>query len=198
MLGEILLSGVEALRIGIENGFKLDHLTVAFCGITLTFGLWWYYFYEPERMEQFSFKRAFEWGYGHMLIFASAAAVSSGLGIIIDDIESASQTTQHAMLTYAAVQSDAGHAGGDFDIALAGDLTVSISIAIFIATLWLVRDRHQCSTGTSNFLLVFAVVIGLSGFTPYALPLMTVLLLACVVFRIAQIDRGKRTDIQAT
>lgn len=194
VLGEILLSGVEALRLGVEGGFTSADLTISICGIILTFAMWWYYFYEPATDKQFTFNRAFVWGYGHMLIFASAAAVGAGLGILLDALHHAAEPVQHAALAFSAVSSDVAHSGPAFDVGLAGQLTVSISIGVYLVSLWLVRDRHQCQPVTASVLLVLAILTAVSGLLPHGLIATTVLLVGCVVFRIASVDRRKQVE----
>lgn len=65
------------------TGWSFDSVTVVVAGIGLTFGLWWLYFILPFA-QVLHRKRAssFIFGYGHMLLFASIAAIGAGLHLV--------------------------------------------------------------------------------------------------------------------
>ena len=63
-------------------------MLVPIAGIGLTFGLWWTYFILPSaRCSQRHRERSFGWGYGHMVVFGSLAAIGAGLHVAAYYIE---------------------------------------------------------------------------------------------------------------
>lgn len=125
--------------------------------------MWWLYFSEADHLETMETKRAFVWGYGHFVVFGAGATVGAGLGVMID-------------LQLDAVPNEAG--------SLSGPLAVSIPTAIYVAGLWLVRDRYMLKHTHGWVLLLFAVLIAATGLLPFA-PISTALILiACLVIRL--------------
>ena len=53
-------------------------------GLLIVFSMWWIYFDEPRASPAREQPRRFLWGYGHYVIFASAAAVGAGLAAAAD------------------------------------------------------------------------------------------------------------------
>lgn len=83
-LGEGVIGTVASLSavLELEHGWTPETFGVAFAGIGLTFGMWWAYFsVDPVPVLERAPKRAFGWGYGHVLIFASIAATGAGLHV---------------------------------------------------------------------------------------------------------------------
>lgn len=88
-LGEGIIGTVASISAVVEHqGWSPDAVLVAIAGVGLTFGLWWMYYILPSA-EVLSRKRerSFVWGYGHLLIFASLAAVGAGLHVAAYFIE---------------------------------------------------------------------------------------------------------------
>ncbi len=83
-LGECLIGAIETLRsIVALHGWTLDAALVGLGGTGLAFTLWWVYFILPAgRALHLRRHRAFIFGYGHMLIFASIAATGAGLHVL--------------------------------------------------------------------------------------------------------------------
>jgi low temperature requirement protein LtrA len=82
-LGEAVLGTAVALRaiVGPEGpGWSGDVAVLGLAGIGMTFGLWWAYFNVPwADLLHASPARSFGWGYGHLAVFGSLAAVGAGL-----------------------------------------------------------------------------------------------------------------------
>ena len=53
-------------------------------GLLIVYSLWWMYFDRPVHDLLTGPRKAIVWGYGHYLVFASAAAVGSGLAVSVD------------------------------------------------------------------------------------------------------------------
>ena len=82
--------------------------------------MWWIYFDRPVHDLLTSFRKAFMWGYGHYVVFASAAAVGAGLAVNVDFV------TGHSKVSAVA----AGYA-------------VAIPAAVYLSCLWLLHDRPE-------------------------------------------------------
>jgi low temperature requirement protein LtrA len=82
-LGEVLLGTVASLGAVIEvEGWTVDVALIVLGGVGLTFGMWWVYFLLPAgEVLHHRRDRSFFWGYGHIFVYASVAAVGAGLHV---------------------------------------------------------------------------------------------------------------------
>jgi len=93
VLGETLL----APTVGVEDALNRHTTTgrlapVVVGGLLIVFSMWWFYFDMPadrmvEQVRQAFSERltgAFIWGYGHYIVFASAAATGAALIVAVD------------------------------------------------------------------------------------------------------------------
>jgi low temperature requirement protein LtrA len=80
-LGEVILGTVASLNALVhgEAGWTVDAALLALAGVGLTFGCWWVYFSVPwaEPLVRHR-ERGFPFGYGHLVIFGSLAAMGPG------------------------------------------------------------------------------------------------------------------------
>jgi low temperature requirement protein LtrA len=86
VLGESVAAATTAVQSALDSGQQLEHLlTLAAGGLLIVFSMWWLYF-EQRADERLSSSNlgSFVWGYGHYVIFASAAAVGAGLQVAVD------------------------------------------------------------------------------------------------------------------
>ena len=93
VLGESVLAASTGMRAAVDAGeFDAGIVTNAVGGLLIVFAMWWIYFDQPadavaERARD-AFgdapRQAFVWGYGHLVVFASAAAVGAGLQVVFD------------------------------------------------------------------------------------------------------------------
>ncbi|MBT4763232.1 MAG: low temperature requirement protein A [Bdellovibrionaceae bacterium] len=163
VLGEILLSAALALQAMSKSGhWTVDLIILTVCATIVPFVLWWFYFCEEENLSSEEMNHVFLWGYGHFIIFASAAAIGAGFAALIDAL--------------------GDHAHGSPDSAR---WVISISIALYLFGLWLIRDRHVLHSKSARLLLFFALLILLTPLLPMmALPISTLLLVMALVFRL--------------
>ena len=99
---------------------SLDLIIIAGGGLVIVFSMWWMYFDRPHADLLFSMPRAFAWGYGHYLVWATAAAVGAGLTVAID------------------------HATGLGKIGSFGTgAALAIPAAIYVMTIWALHDRQR-------------------------------------------------------
>lgn len=154
VLGESILAATVAVQSALEGGAVLNEvLGVVVGGLLIVFSLWWLYFDRPMDDLLTSFRRVFVWAYGHLLVFASAAAVGAGLAVAVD------QATHHA----------------EIGRAMAG-AAVAVPTAIYLVSLRMLHG-WPAEGGTRFLGLVSAGLILLTPFTGQAV-LLTGLLLA--------------------
>jgi low temperature requirement protein LtrA len=80
-LGEGVIGTVATLTAVVQGqGWTVDAVLVTVAGIGLTFGMWWVYFVLPAGdLLHARRERSFQWGYGHIVLFASVVATGAGL-----------------------------------------------------------------------------------------------------------------------
>ncbi|GAB3567280.1 low temperature requirement protein A [Amycolatopsis endophytica] len=159
VLGETVLGATTAVKEAIDSGHDVLNLVfVAAAGLVLVFAMWWLYFDQPghERLAQFRY--GYVWGFGHYLIFTSAAAVGVGIEVAID----------HEI-----------HAGHAPDLVAA--LATTLPVAVFLLSVWLlhVGPRNECRPIAVGFPLAALLVLA-SSFTPVPV-YVTALLAAALV-----------------
>lgn len=164
VLGESIL----AATVAVQEAFDAESgdaalLLLAVCALVIVLAMWWLYFDQAEHPEPGSFAAAFRWGYGHLFIFASAAAVGASIALAIDH---KTHTTEVAAMT--------------------AGLAVVIPVAIFLAVVWLI---HVLPNRDGVLLAAFPVAAGLvlasALLGTWAIPataLILVLLLAVMLF----------------
>ncbi|GEB60765.1 low temperature requirement protein A [Streptomyces gardneri] len=120
VLGETVAAATVAVKSGvIENDALGELLPIAVGGLLLVFAAWWIYFVVPAHDRLTSSRQGFLWGYGHYVIFSSAAAVGAGLEIAVEQ------------------------AVGEAHIStLAASAAVTIPSAVFLFSVWLLHARY--------------------------------------------------------
>ncbi len=89
VLGEVVSAATSAVQAAITaGGLSTPLLMVAAGGLVLIFAIWWSYFDHPatEGLRRGPTGSAFRWGYGHVLVFASLAAVGAGLQVAAETV----------------------------------------------------------------------------------------------------------------
>ena len=83
-LGETVFGTLaSATEISAAQGWTVDAVVVLGVGIAMSFALWWTYFLVPHGpVLAVRRTKAIPWGYGHILLFASIAAVGAGLHVV--------------------------------------------------------------------------------------------------------------------
>ena len=130
VLGESILSASLALQTGLSAGqWNSSLLWIALGGALIVFTMWWLYFDEPSHDLLTSLKAAFVWGYGHLFVFSSAAAVGAGLAVAVD------------------------HATGQAHIsAVAAGAAVAVPVAVYVLSLWFVHERRRAGSAFELYL----------------------------------------------
>ena len=150
-LGEVIIGTVASLNAVVhgEHGWTVDAVLLTIAGVGLTFGCWWMYFAVPwaEPLVRHR-ERAFPFGYGHLVIFASLAAMGGGLHVAAFELE------------------------GESEIGATGAvLSVAIPFAIFVAVFYglyslLMRARDPFHVGlvaATAALVVLSVGLATAG-----------------------------------
>ena len=85
VLGECVLASTLAIQSALaEDAALADLATTAAGGLLTVFGMWWLYFAKESAQFLTSLRAGIVWGYGHYLVFGSAAAVGAGLAVNVD------------------------------------------------------------------------------------------------------------------
>jgi low temperature requirement protein LtrA len=102
VLGESVLSATLAIQSALDAGESAPALVgLMVGGLLVLFSMWWIYFEVPAHGLLASSGATFLWGYGHLLIFASTAAVGAGIAVGADLIAGRAHVSARA--TGAAV-----------------------------------------------------------------------------------------------
>lgn len=136
VLGETLLAGSMALSEISSSHFDITLVYMALSTLVILFAMWWLYFSKEDHLQEQQSVFAFTWGYGHLIIYASGAAVGAGFAVLVDII------THHSQMNM-----------------LVGEYTVAISVALYMFGLWFVRDRFVLKGFMKHVLLLFSAMI---------------------------------------
>jgi low temperature requirement protein LtrA len=145
VLGESVLAATVAFQHAIdERDTNVTLYLTAAAGLITVFAMWWLYFAKPAQWFLTSLRVAFRWGYGHYLVFGSAAAVGAGIAVNVD------RATHHAPVSTA-------YAGA----------AVTIPVAVYLVTLWYLQVRPNAAgrMPTALHLVAAALVLAVT-FTP--------------------------------
>ncbi|GGM66825.1 membrane protein [Dactylosporangium sucinum] len=129
VLGEIILS----TTLAVQAGFVQErHWWVALSGLVIVFAFWWLYFDEPAHHRLVDNRHAFTWGYGHYVVFASAAAIGAGIAVVVDG------TTSR----------------------LTASLAVAVPTAILLVALWVLHLRRSWLLPAAAVLVLASTLVG--------------------------------------
>ena len=170
VLGESVMAATLAVQRAVDAGEVLR--PIAGCimgGLLIFFCLWWIYFDRPAHRFLISNRDGFVWGYGHFLIFASAAAIGAGLGVSVDVF------TGHASLS-----------------ARAAGLSVGVPVAVFALCVYrlVVRPLERGRLLTAAFVGT-AILVLLAAGSIWAV-LLIGLILAALVAVVIGLDQARR------
>jgi low temperature requirement protein LtrA len=150
-LGEVILGTVAALNAVVhgEAGWTVDAALLAVAGVGLAFGCWWMYFALPwaEPLVRHR-ERGWRFGYGHLVMFGSLAAMGGGLHVAAYGLEGEAKIASTAIV-----------------------LSVVIPVAIYVLMLYavysaLMRERDPFHIGLllgSASILLLTVLLASAG-----------------------------------
>ncbi|MET8831528.1 low temperature requirement protein A [Streptomyces sp. NPDC004610] len=137
VLGESIAAATVAVKSGVdENEAVGDLLPIAAGGLLIVFAAWWIYFVVPIHGHLRSNRQSFLWGYGHYLIFASAAAIGGGLEVAIE------QAVHEAHISR-----------------LAASAAVTLPTALYLLAVWALHSRHFKAGITQQLVLPSAALL---------------------------------------
>ncbi|WP_328582345.1 low temperature requirement protein A [Streptomyces sp. NBC_00370] len=136
VLGETMSAATVAVQSALDEHDVLHRLLpIAGGGVLIVFSAWWIYFAVPAQRRLSSNRQAIPWGYGHFVIFGSAAAIGAGLEVAVE------QATGEAHIS-----------------TLAASAAVTVPAAVFLLTVWLLHARHFKSGPAQQIVLPGAAV----------------------------------------
>jgi low temperature requirement protein LtrA len=164
VLGECVLSSTLAIQSALEEDAVLaDLATTAAGGLLTVFGMWWLYFNKEAAEFLTSLRAGITWGYGHYLVFASAAAVGAGLAVNVD------QVTHHAAIG-----------------ARGSAAAFTIPVALFLLAVWALQLRpHHLGRWPSAVVPAAAALVLAATLSPE--PVLVTGLLVAAMIAISQI-----------
>ncbi|MGH2764411.1 MAG: low temperature requirement protein A [Actinomycetota bacterium] len=177
VLGEAVLAATLAIQSALDAGEgSLDLVAVVGGGLLTVFGMWWLYFAKPAERLLDSNRRAFRWGYGHLFVFASAAAVGSGLAVAVDRV------TGHAHLSYRAAAA-----------------TFTVPVALYLLVVWVVHLGPHRERSIRRVLVPGAALSVLAA-TAAGYPVLVTGLLVATLVAVSQVmaARGRHPRTSAT
>jgi low temperature requirement protein LtrA len=122
VLGESVLGATVAVQGALDaEGAIGDLAPVIIGGLLTVFSMWWIYFGLPserlvDRARDGKATAAFGWGYGHYLIFGTAAAAGASLAVAVDQAVGKSHLSARGF-----------------------GLAVTVPVALYVVTCWLLH-----------------------------------------------------------
>ncbi|MFD4527451.1 low temperature requirement protein A [Streptomyces sp. NPDC058470] len=145
VLGETIAAATVAVKSGVDENDALGELLpIAAGGLLIVFSAWWIYFVVPIHGHLRSNRQSFLWGYGHYLIYASAAAIGAGLEVAVE------QAVGKAHISTLAASS-----------------AVTLPTALYLLTVWVLHSRYfkvgiaqQAVLPTTALLVILCTFLG--------------------------------------
>ena len=162
VLGEVVLAVTAAMQENVaDGGWSPGLLEIGVGGLLMIFAMWWIYFeHSPVKHLSDTLRASLTWGYSHMFVFASVAAVGAGLEVAID------------------ADAHKAHIGE-----VAAALTVAVPLAVYLLLVLLLQSRYS-ETGKVQVLIAVAGAVLLLAASLLATPVgvsLTVLLLGVLM-----------------
>ncbi len=171
VLGEMILSVTLALRVAFdEKDPPMELWFVVAGGVLVTFCAWWLYFSRDNSSVLTGNDVGYVWGFGHYVIFASAAAIGAGLA---------------ARIAYYGDHAEVSD--------LVSSAFVTGPVAAFLVVLWAVCLRlHDSSVEMAALFGAAVIALVAVTFVPYSE------LWAGVIFVILLVAVLRRTPVTAS
>jgi low temperature requirement protein LtrA len=166
VLGESILAATTAVQTAFDTGLHLGSLLVlAAAGLLIVFGMWWLYFDRPGQDALSTAASGFIWGYGHYLIFASAAAVGAGIVANVNVDDNLGQLSTRGA-AYA----------------------IAIPVSTYLLSVWWLHSRPAYANEDQRTVKAWALPVGallilLAPLVPAALPVVAAIVVLLVVIK---------------
>jgi low temperature requirement protein LtrA len=164
VLGESLLAATLAVQSAIDAHTALGGLAeVAAGGLLTVFAMWWYYFAGGPGRRLDGVGSAVTWGYGHFLVFSSAAAVGAGLAVNVD---------------LAVHHAEVG--------ALGAAASFTVPVAVYVLTVWALQAPPSHAHGWRAALApVVAAAVLAATFAPHPVLVAGLVVAAATALKLA-------------
>ena len=174
VLGESVLAASLAIESARNNGgLSSELLAIIVGGLLILFSMWWVYFDRPADRLLSSTRNAFVWGYGHLPIFASVAALGAGLAVAVDGTAGRSELGPTA--TGAAV---------------------AIPVTVFLLSMSLLyRTAHAAGFRRLALSVVVAVLVLAASWSPSPVLLVGLLVSGLVVVKVSMRLRSEEGSV---
>jgi low temperature requirement protein LtrA len=137
-LGEVILGTIAAVAAVVDRvGWNTEAVLVVIAGTGLAFSLWWTYFAVPfGQILHRHRSRAWVWGYGGIVIFASIAAMGAGIhaAAYVAGAE-AKIPVGVTVIGYFAIYAWLVHAVDPFHLLLVAGTVAVLATAVLVAVL---------------------------------------------------------------
>ena len=167
VLGEAVLATSIVVQAALRGTTSFGDLAPDVVGgLLVVFSMWWVYFDMPAGQLMREVRQAFDdrlsgafaWGYGHYLVFSSAAAVGAGLTVAVHQVAHRTQLTQ-----------------------LGAALSVTVPVAVYLVVVWGLHARYKPPNLARTIVVPVGVaLILLSSLTSQAVLLTGIVLVALV------------------
>ncbi|WP_369223251.1 low temperature requirement protein A [Streptomyces sp. R39] len=143
VLGETISAATVAVKSAVAEHDALNELLpIAAGGLLIVFSAWWIYFVVPIHGHLRSSRESFLWGYGHYLIFASAASIGAGIEVAVEEAVGKA----HVSTTAASA-------------------AVTVPTALYLLTVWALHARYfKVGLAQQLVLPVTALLVGCCTF----------------------------------
>jgi len=160
VLGESILASTNSFKTLIEH-FSYDVLLVSIGCLFTLFGIWWLYFNNSVEHELRNKNFAFQWGYGHYIIFGSAAAIGALVSVNVDVL------TNHASIELSVA-----------------NFGFSIAVALYLFGLWFCQERILAKNIIqSSFMFLVSACVLVLGLLPHSIFTIGLLIIVAVIYR---------------
>jgi low temperature requirement protein LtrA len=150
-LGEVLIGTVASIGAVVngEAGWSADAVLLAVAGVGLAFGVWWMYFAVPwgEPLARHP-ERVFTFGYMHLAVFGSIAAMGAGLHVAAYRLEGEAEIGTTAVV---------------LSVAMPVALLVGLFYALYSVLMRTFDPLHLALLVATAGCLVLAVVLAAAG-----------------------------------
>ena len=174
VLGEAILSASLAVTVLTAEGLTPQLVGILLGGILTVFVMWWFYFYEPIHDLLTTREAIFLWGYGHLPIWAAAAAVGAGLAVAIEQAAGVESVLDVVAVGYA----------------------VTVPVAIYVSGSWLLHGYPRMERWTDALPVIVAVaalmVVPLTG---WGVPLCGVVLATLLGYKLTLRWMGENAEM---
>jgi low temperature requirement protein LtrA len=164
VLGESVLAATTATQSAFGAGHDVAKLlTLSLAGLVIVFSMWWMYFDQPSPQHLLgSLRTSMVWGYSHLLVFASAAAVGAGLQVAVDYDTGEAHPPQ-----------------------LVAGYAIALPVAVYVLMVWALQIRPTLRMPVGTAYPVTVVLLLLTPFTGapvHVAAVLLALLVAVTVF----------------